>query len=98
MPRAPLLDPALGREGVEVADVLGLADRVSCELDPDVRPPDFVAPSSAEEVAGKVPVAERNRSGSVIALPELLDLDPEVDVLGEQRLGRAVSRVAPLEQ
>ena len=39
VPRASLLDPVLGCGRVQVARVLGLLDRVPCDLDPDVRSP-----------------------------------------------------------
>ena len=40
---APSSDPFLGRDRVEIANELGLADRVACVFDPHVRAPDLVA-------------------------------------------------------
>ena len=103
MPRAlVVVDPALRRRGVEVAQVLRLLDRVAGELDPDVRTPELVALAHADQVADGASVAERDDARRAVEREQRLDLGPcrrRILVLGrEQRLGSPVGALALGEQ
>ncbi len=56
--RSSFVDPASCCPGVEVAEVLGLLDRVPRELDPDVLAPDLDVARGADQVADDSPVAQ----------------------------------------
>ena len=73
--RAALGDPTLGGERVEIADDLGLLDRVAGVLDPDVGPPDGARLRRAEQVADRAPAArERDRARRIWLLQDGCDL------------------------
>src|SRR3954462_431738 len=72
--RPVLLDPAGGSEGVEVAHVLGLLDRVAGAFDEHVRAPGGVFARGADEVAGEAAFAEGDRAGGGFSAPPALDL------------------------
>ncbi len=97
VPRASLLDPVLGCGRVQVARVLGLLDRVPCDLDPDVRSPGVVA-RRAQQVSDDAAVPESDSSGGAVAGPEGLDLGAKVGLLAQQRLQRAVSPMAGFQK
>ena len=103
MPRAlVVVDPALRRRGVEVAQVLGLLDRVAGELDPDVRTPELVALAHADQVPDGAAAAECDDARRVVQREQRLDLrlcGSGLLVLGgQQRLGCAMGSLARGEQ
>ncbi len=99
---AALVDPAGGGRGVQVADVLGLLDRVSGGLDPDVLAPGPARLGGAEQVADDPAVADRHRAGRVVAREERGDLGLArggvLEPLGEQGLVEPVPAVPLGEQ
>src|SRR5438093_9203480 len=72
--RASLLDPARRGFGVQVAEILGLLDRVAGELDPHVLPPDRVLAGRGDQVADDAAVAHRRGARGSPDAPRLLDL------------------------
>ena len=91
-----------GGERVEVADVLGLLDRVAGGLDPDVLAPHLRVARSADQVPGQAPVTQRGRAGSAVRAPGELDLHARgggvLVALREERLGLPMARVTGGEE
>ena len=100
--RAALVDPPLRREGVEIADDLGLLHRVSGRLDPDVRSPRLRRPFASR--AGTRPRVrrERDRARRLLLRPQRRHLSTSrvgiLEPLREQRLGGAVCPMPGREQ
>ena len=100
--RPSLLDPAGSRSAVQVAEVLGLLDRVPRELDPDVLAPDLDVARRADQVAHDSSVAQPRGAGSALRAPGRLDLfacgGGVFIALRQGRLGLAVVGVTGREQ
>ena len=100
--RAALVDPALRRECVEIANDLGLGGRVPGRLDPDVRAPGLIVLARPEEKPDQLAVAERDGARRVFLRPQRGDLCASragiLEPLREQRLGRAVRTMPGRQQ
>ena len=98
-PAVPLLVPALGRGGEQVASELGLDRRVAGEAAEDPAAAAVVVRGGrAEEVADEPTVAERGDAARVLARELLRHLRAVVHLARQQRLDVAVSRVHVRQQ
>ena len=100
---AALVQPALGRDGIEIPHDLRLLHGVAGELDPDVRTaPVCVVVGSADEIADEPATLERGRPAGGFLPPNGLDLRPRCgrvfETRGQQRLRRPVPPMAPREE
>jgi hypothetical protein len=96
--RPALVDPTTGCRGVEIAYVLGALDCVARELDPDVLPPGLLVARGTDEKSDDGAVAAGDHTRCILAVEDRSDLGPEVDGVGQQRLGLAVSPVSLRKQ